>query len=185
MRERIMSMQDQKSGLHQLNWDLEPDRDLWPSIEARLEARSEQLPSRTNRHAPPLWMSLAMAACVILAIGSVTISYLSMQQNNRYMQMQASILMQHQKTIRSIEVQHEEVKAQLVTLLSNQNAHLNPRLVAEANSILSTTQSASSQIKRAIENHPDQQDYLTMLVKIYQQEAELLKRIQLSQELSI
>ena len=176
-----------------LDWDMEPSRDLWPEISAKLQHSNsfekndyiEQTPSVNNIRSHPSWMPVAMAACLMIAIGSLSLSYYSMNRNSEYMELQAAVLMQHQETIRAIEAQHEEVKTNLVALLNNENGALNPTLVAEAHSILNTTDAASEHIKRAIENSPDKQAYLKMLVETYQRETDLLKRIKLSQELSI
>ena len=180
-----------KRQLDELNWDIEPKRDLWPEIAARIEQDSGAYIDGNNvkpiivKQHTPAWMSIAMAACLMIAIGSVSLSYYSMQRNDEYLQVHATVLMQHQETIRAIEAQHQEVKTRLVALLNNPDGSLNPNLVAEANAILSTTSQASAQIKQAIHNAPDKQGYLNMLVKTYQRETELLNRIKLSQELSI
>lgn len=47
--------------LRQLPREIEPPRDLWPGIAARLERR----PSRRNRW----WVGLALAASLVLAVG--------------------------------------------------------------------------------------------------------------------
>ena len=155
--------------LGNLDWDIEPSRDLWPEISAKLKQDSnlsgatdlqstdgfEPLQVRDNIRSHPSWMPVAMAACLTIAIGSLSLSYYSMNRNSEYMELQAAVLMQHQETIRAIEAQHEEVKTNLVALLSNQNGALSPTLVAEAQAILNTTDAASEQIKRAIENSPD------------------------------
>lgn len=174
-----------KGLLDTLNWNMEPDRDLWPDIAARIDEDSRYAYATPIIKKSPTWMPIAMAACLVLAIGSVSMSYYSMQRNTQYLELQATVLMQHQETIRSIEAQHQDVKLRLTALLSNPNGNLDPTLVAEANKILATTSTASDQIKRAIENSPDKQAYLAMLVKTYQRETELLNRIKLGQELSI
>ena len=182
-----MTTQRDKGALDQLNWDMEPERDLWPNIAARIKEEAPvqsnvtQLPVRST----PMWMPVAMAACLVLAVGSVSFSYYAMQRNNEYMELQATVLMQHQETIRAIEAQHQDVKLRLASLLSNPDGNLDPTLVAEANAILDTTSAASEEIKQAIANAPDKQAYLAMLVKTYQRETELLDRIKLGQELSI
>lgn len=183
--------------LDSLNWDIEPERDLWPEISAKLEKQTSATAIQAPIDETPLasngaqvstlhrWMPAAMAACLMIAVGSMWLSYYSMNRNSEYMELQATLLMQHQETIRAIEAQHQEVKTRLVALLENEADVLDPILVSEAQSILDTTESASAEIKRAIENAPNKQAYLNMLVKTYQRETDLLKRIKLGQELSI
>lgn len=173
-----------KNQLESLDWDMQPERDLWPGIAARIEQESVST-VHSPKPSTPIWMPVAMAACLMLAVGSVSFSYYAMQRNEQYMELQATVLMQHQETIRAIEAQHQEVKVRLAALLSNPDGNLDPQLVSEANEILEATNVASEQIKQAIANAPDKQAYLAMLVNTYQRETELLNRIKLGQELSI
>lgn len=191
--------------LDALDWDIQPERDLWPSIKAQIENQSAESLRKTQvthtakteptnrvetnvvelKYKTPAWMSVAMAACLMVAVGALSISYYAMERNEQYLNLQASVLMQHQETIRAIDAQHQETKNRLVSLLSNPQNNLNPTLVADARAILNTTEAASLQIKQAIEDAPDKRAYLNMLVETYQREAELLNRIKLGQELSI
>jgi len=58
-----MTETDLRWRLRQLPRDIEPECDLWQGIAARIEARPARRPSRRG------WMSLAMAASVVLALG--------------------------------------------------------------------------------------------------------------------
>ena len=176
-------MNKSPSILDSLDWDIEPSRDLWPEIEAKLSEHT--VSTAPIYQTQSKWMPMAMAACLMLTVGSMSFSFYALNQNNQQVQMQTALLLQQQEAIRSIELQHEEVKSQLVGLLQNPGDTLSPTLVADANDILNTTELAAKQLKRAIAEDPSQSLYLKKLARTYRQEAELLKRIKTSQELAI
>ncbi len=180
--------------LHDLEWDIPPDRDLWPEIAAQLQHQQEanNADKAARWSVPHTWMPTAMAACLMLALTSLGVSYYSVQRNaqiaertDQYLEFQAAILAQHQATINAMEAQQQEVRLHLAAILSDDASGLNPRLVADARAVLVTTATASAQIKAAIEHSPDQSTYLKLMASTYQREADLLKRIKLGQELAI
>jgi len=171
------------SSLDKLDWDIQPPRDLWPEIQAKISLADNQIAGTPKiKHG---WMPLAMAACLMLTVGSLSLSFYALNQNTQQLQMQTALLLQQQDAIRSIELQHEAVKSQLVGLLQNSSNELSPTLVADANNILNTTEMAAEQLKRAIADDPNQDEYLKKLAETYRQEAELLNRIKSGQELAI
>ncbi len=180
--------------LNSLDWDIPPERDLWPGIAAQLHEKPsfDTVEKPTGWALRQQWMPTAMAACLMLALTSLGISYYSVQQNSelaqrnsQYLELQAAILAQHQATINAMETQQQEVRLRLAAILSDEANALNPQLVADARAVLDTTAVASAQIKAAIQNSPDQASYLQLLANTYQREADLLRRIKLGQELAI
>lgn len=53
--------------LHALRRDIEPDRDLWPDIAARIAAAPQAARVRRKR---PTWLPMALAASLLLAFGA-------------------------------------------------------------------------------------------------------------------
>ena len=61
-----MDETDLRRRLHGLPRDIEPSRDLWPGIAARLPPRAARAPRRSRR---PWFAGMAIAACLCVAVG--------------------------------------------------------------------------------------------------------------------
>ena len=165
--------------LQSLDWDIQPDRDLWPGISARIRA-----PERPHAYRRS-WFPAAMAASLVVAVTALSFSYFSFQ-NVRQTNAQIAALAELQKAqIAILEQQHALVRTQFAALLEDTNGALNPVLVSEIKSALADFDRASAEIKNAIAVQPNDPRYASMLMNAYQQEVRLLKKIQSGQALAI
>lgn len=175
----------EKNSLKDLNWEIQPDRDLWADIDSNI--RFSGLPKRelpgdieaaetsSSRRKP--WVPVAVAACTIMAVASVVLSGLSLQRANQTYELQAKMVEYQQSHIALMEQQHKAVRAQFVSLIENQNTPLNADAVNEIRATLATFDQASTQLKEALIAQPTNTRYAATLADTYQQEAELLNKI--------
>lgn len=193
-------MKDDQNLLDELDWDIQPERDLWPDVESNIrfsgkpESRSEitstDLPenvvgnnvavmSRFNKYVP-----MSVAACLMLAVGAFVMSTLSFQQAQKTYDLQASYIEYQKSQISLIEQQHQQVRAQFTALLSGDMGNLNPSSVAEITAVLMTIDEASAELKKAILTQPMNANYSSMLARTYQKELKLLNKFKTANGLS-
>jgi len=189
-------MNDTHTDLDSLDWDIQPERDLWPDIKSNIEFSGkpqtidnepEPLPSNilVLDKSRPAWVPMSIAACLMLAFGAFIMSSLSLQKANQTYDLQANYI-EYQKTqIALIEQQHQQVRAQFTTLLSGEVGELNPNSVAEITAVLMTIDDASTELKKAILARPMNSKYAPMLARTYKKELKLLNKFKTANGLSI
>jgi len=189
------------SVLGQLNWDIEPDRDLWPEIQAKLSDNSElaltaqlepqsqtqgtvvQMPTRIGGQKP--WLAVSMAACMMLALGAFIMSSMSFQRAQDTYELQASYIEYQKSQISLIEQQHSQVRAQFTALLNGELGTIDSTTVAEIEMVLLTIDNASLELKQAILAHPTNSSYAAKLARTYKEELKLLNKFKTANGISI
>jgi hypothetical protein len=162
-----------------LDWDVQPDRDLWPDISSRIRFAAKPKTKQYN------WAPAAIAACMLFAFGALVFSSLSYQRSQQTYAMQASYIDYQKSQINLIEQQHKHVRAQFVALLSGQHGSIDSQTVAEVQAVLMTIDSASVELKQAILAQPLNTNYSTMLARTYQDELRLLNKFKSNSGTSI
>lgn len=160
--------QDEQTNLSKLDWDIQPDRDLWPEISTTIRF------TRTSETERSKWMPMTIAACTILAVVSVCFSLLSFQHNKQNHEMQARLLELQQSHITLMDQQHQLVRAQFVALLQDTN-NIKPDVATNLQATLKELDDASNIIKQALVKQPMNLNYAAALADTYQREADLLK----------
>ncbi len=184
--------------LDQLNWDIEPERDLWPEVHSNIrfagkpllldssEANvSPNLGISSSNKVRRLFMPISMAACMMLAIGAFVMSSMSFQRAQETYQLQASYIDYQKAQISLIEQQHQQVRAQFTALLGGELGPINPTTVAEVQAVLLTIDTASLELKEAILAQPTNTNYASMLARTYQEELKLLNKFKTANGMSI
>ena len=176
--------------LKDLEWDIQPDRDLWADIDSniRFSGKPQRLVDSMIEHNDSSlvnstartrkgWVPIAVAACAIMAVGSVIMSGLSLQRANQTYELQAKMVEYQQSHIALMEQEHRAVRAQFVQFIDSQASPLRPEAARELKATLATFDQATSQLKEAMINQPTNTRYASTLADTYQQEAELLNKI--------
>lgn len=159
--------------LENLNWDIQPERDLWPEIQAGIRFRKQE----KHSHHGSNWMPMAVAACLMLAVGAFVMSSMSFYQTQQTHQMQANYIGYQKAQIALMEQEHAAVRAQFVSLLDNDFGNANPEIADELRMFLETIDMASAEIKQAMLVQPLNSKYPTKLARTYQEELNLLNKI--------
>lgn len=182
-----------KNTLQDLDWDIQPDRDLWADIDSNI--RFSGKPKRdldepvslleSDKHPRRAWAPIAVAACSVMAVISVVMSGMSLQRANQTYELQAKMVEYQQSHIALMEQQHKAVRSQFVSFIENQNTPLHPAAAKELRATLATFDTASMQLKEALIAQPTNTRYATTLAETYHQEAELLNKIKATATRSI
>jgi hypothetical protein len=160
--------------LKNLEWDLQPNRDLWPDISSRIRFADK------TRKSTPVWMPFAMAASLVLATIALVFSSMTYQRSLDTDRYQATLAKYQESQLALIEQQHQMVRVQFSQLLKNERDTLSPEFVSELETLLLNVDTASAEIKNALNLQPNNPDYTSMLVRTYQQEIKFLNTIQSS-----
>ncbi|MEM7361311.1 MAG: hypothetical protein AAF431_19660 [Pseudomonadota bacterium] len=162
--------------LAELDWDIQPRRDLWPDISSQIRFADRRSQHEQKDKKP--WLPFAMAASTVIAVVSLVFSSMSYQYAQDMERHQATLVMYQQAQIELIEQQHKMVRVQFAKLLENEQNNLSPDFVAEVRLLMMNVDEASAEIKEAIKLQPNNPDYASMLVRTYQQEIKLLHKVE-------
>lgn len=163
--------------LADLNWEIEPERDLWPNISSKI--RFADRANKTPRKS--LWMPLSLAASVAVAATALFFAGLNYQKAEDAQIYQAAMEKKYQDSqLALIEQQHQMVRAQLASLLHNTGGSnsSDSEFVMEVQNLMQNVDQASSEIIKAISVQPNNPNYTSMLMRTYQQEIKMLNLIQ-------
>ncbi|WP_147251067.1 hypothetical protein [Arenicella xantha] len=176
-----------KQALEALDWDVQPERDLWPDIHSniRFSGKPEVMPETNEDHAVASstskarsvpWGPMSLAACMLMAFGAFVMSAMSFQRSQATYELQASYVEFQKSQISLIDQQHAHVRAQFVDMLAGEHGPIDPGVAAEVRSVLLTIDQASLELKQAILAEPTNKNYSTMLARTYQQELNMLNK---------
>jgi len=195
MKEKTDHMNDETNYLDELNWDIQPEHDLWPDVHSnirfagkpklRTELDQPEPITTTTNTLKPLLMPISMAACMILALGAFVMSSMSFQRAQDTYELQASYIDYQKSQINLIEAQHKQVRAQFTALLGGELGPISPTTVAEVQAVLLTIDNASLELKEAILAQPTNTNYSSMLARTYQEELKLLNKFKTANGISI
>jgi len=151
--------------------EVSPERDLWPGIEAAINA-----PRRRG------WMPVfAQAAAVVLLVGaSSAITYVSVKGQQQPVTVVTPELMFQQTSFGgryNLGPDFQDARNQLAAQLDDELAQLSPesRAVVERN--LALVHQAISEINEALANEPDNALLQDKLLQAYREELSVLRRV--------
>jgi len=174
--------------LTELDWDIQPSRDLWPDISSKIRFAEKRLDTQQQNDKPDQkkpWIPFAIAASSVLAVVSLVFSSLSYQYAQDAQKHQETLAMYQQAQLQLIDQQHQMVRMQFARLLENENNSLNPEFVLEVQNLMMNIDTASAEIKKAIAAQPNNPNFTSMLVDTYQRELKLLNKVKSKQGISI
>ena len=166
----------------ELDWDIEPGRDLWSGISKGMDLITQDRVIGKYRWD---WIPYALAARILISVGSLLFSSISYDRTRDVNDLQAMLVLQQQSQIDHIEQQHKIVRAQFSQLLQQQKDRFDPSFVMEMQAILQIIDKATDELKAAILEQPYNPDYSLMLARTYQHEMSLINKIRINRDYSI
>ncbi|MFT7525603.1 MAG: hypothetical protein ACI9LY_000743 [Arenicella sp.] len=185
----ISSVSQAEFGQHmgELDWDIQPKRDLWPDISSKIrfaDKRKQHTPNSGAQTNKP-WLPFAVAASTVFAVVSLMFSVMSYQYAQDSKKQNAVLVQYQQSQLELIDQQHRMVRVQFARLLEEQSDSLNPAFVTEVSNLMMNIDQAASEIKNALVTQPNNPSYTFMLVSTYQQELKLLNKFKGNKGVSI
>jgi len=152
----------------------EPRVDLWPGIKAKIEQ-----PMVTYR--TPKWIPWAVAASLVVSIGSVSFSWKNLHQAKEIYS-QLKIKTNHEQAngltqVALIEDSYRIAKASLMQTIAKSNSSIDRQLMSEIEDNLVDIEFAAALLKVAIKKQPTDSQLHLLLKATYQQELEILTQI--------
>lgn len=168
--------------LNELEWDMAPERDLWPDISSQIKFAQRRRSNQTSERQRLVNKNVfngprvAIAACLVMACTAVVLSSMSYYRVQQTHQLQLSYIEYQKAQIALMEQQHAHVRAEFVALLGGEMGDLDMAAATEIKNVLSTFDSASEKLKEAILEQPTNSNYPSKLARTYQQELKLLNK---------
>jgi len=151
--------------IRELDREIFPERDLWQGIERRIS----DLPHTRRGEWLARWMPVGVAASLVLALGSFL---LSVYRTDFVRPAQLTF----EQSMTQMDAEYRRVRGPLVRQFEERNRDIDPELADLVYRNLQIIDEAKSQLERALERDPENQRLLEMLMRVNQQELELLTR---------
>jgi len=165
---------DLQKHIADLATDEEPGVNLWTGIKAKIE--QPKVVSRV-----PKWIPWAVAASLIISIGSVSFSWQNLQQaKDIYSQLEAETNYEESRELTQvalIEDSYSIAKASLMKTIFRLNSGIDSQLMSQIEDQLVDIQLAATLLKVAIKKQPTDSQLPLLLKATYQQELEILTQI--------
>ncbi len=151
--------------IRKLDAEIQPTRDLWPSIERNIS----ETPQRKKTEFGSNWMPYAVAASLVIAISSLVLSNVDRNQPS-------SLLMPASYTIDSVSAGYLKVRNPLVEQFADTNKNLAPDTLSDLYRNIEIIEAARRDIEAQVRQNPENTRLVEMLMRLHQQELELLKQ---------
>lgn len=166
---------DRLQRLDELPRGIEPPRDLWPGIAARLQAAAPVQPAARLSAGSHRWVPLAAAASLFIAVGAALFSYQAMHATPTQNLAWAPAVPSQQ--VAHIEQLHAAERARLRGVLADRATSMDAQTLATLRENLEIMDRASEEIRAAIKAHPRNGQWVNLLLDNYQQEFDMLNYV--------
>jgi len=152
--------------IRELDKEIQPSRDLWAGIERNIV----HLPQRKLHDRMQEWMPYGMAASVVLAMAAVLISLNNPLPTAETLPVSMDMVMGQMKS------EYMQVRNPMVEQFNETNKDLDPTTMQELHRNLEILELARKQIEDQIRQDPENTRHVEMLMRVHEQELDLLKR---------
>jgi hypothetical protein len=151
--------------VRELNAEMQPERDLWAGIQRQILDHPQKTRGGGQQH----WMPYAVAASLLVAVSALLLNVVQVQQGNvRYAG--EPVLMDQ------IGQEYLQVRNPMVEEFARVNQGLDMRTRNELHRNLEIMSQARLDLERQIRSNPDDQRLIEMLMRVHEQELELLRQ---------
>ncbi len=153
-----------------LDKEIQPETELWPRIEAAIKnlPQQEVINANTNR-----WMPMAMAASLLLAIGSLGFAgYTSYSVNQN-----TGTFVAEESTLNLIEQPYMVARTGYLTSLVTDEQQMSPEVREVLKKNLKIIDDAAREIHKALEENPNDPFLTDALLLTRQKEMDLLNQV--------
>jgi len=140
-----------------------PERDLWAGIQRNILDHPQKTPGRDQQ----LWMPYAVAASMLIAVASLMLN-LTQDQPMSFQTQTAGFDQMQQEYI--------QVRNPMVEEFNRVNDRLDDKTMTVLHQNLDILAQARADLEQQVRENPDNQRLLDLLLKIHEQELELLRQ---------
>ena len=153
-----------------LDMEMQPSRDLWAGIERRIEAHPQ--PKKAE---PVSWMRYGMAASVVMAFSALVLTLADVSGQFDAPQIVA-FDNTGAKTLDTLQVEYSKTREPLVQRFTETNRNLAPETLEELYRNIEIMAQARRDIEDQVRKDPTNPMLVEMLMRVHEQELELLKQ---------
>jgi len=153
--------------------EIQPDNDLWPNIALTI---SELPQEEANHKKSNSWMPLAMAASLLIAVGSISFAGYTHFSLAQQISTVANIN-EEQSVIDLIEQPYRVAKSSYVSSLVTQRQVMSQEVEDVLTENFKIIEDASEKIREALKNNPNDPFLADALLLIHQKEIDLLNQV--------
>lgn len=155
-----------------LDRDIQPSRNLWPSIERRME----DFPQRKNPEYSASWLRFGMAASVLMAFSALVLTVADLGFDGTRGNT-ASLFEQPNPTpLETMQVEYLKTREPLVEQFTETNRSLAPDTLEELYRNIEIMAQARKDIEAQVRLDPTNRRLVEQLMRIHEQELALLKQ---------
>jgi len=153
-----------------LDMEIQPDRNLWPGIERKIE----DFPESKKTGFSVSWMRFGMAASVLMAFSALVLSVTDFRVDDG-----AAALVFNQSrpgTLETMQVEYLKTRDPLVAQFTETNRDLAPDTLEELYRNIEIVAQARLDIESQVKKDPTNRRLVEQLMRIHEREIELLKQ---------
>lgn len=150
--------------IRDLSGDMQPERDLWMGIERRIM----DYPQSARRQGGHGWMPYAVAASLVIAVSALLVNVIQPQTGGT---VQSELV-----TLQALQREYVQVRNPMVEEFSRVNQFLDQKTLNELYRNLEIMEQARKDLEQQVRDNPDNPRLMELLMKIHEQELELLKQ---------
>lgn len=154
-----------------LDRELMPNRDLWSGIERRIEAYPQ--PKKAERNTG--WMQYGIAASVLMAFSALALTVLDMTGTIPSNEL-AVLDTRGTQTLDMLQVEYRKTRQPLVEQFTDTNRNLAPETLEELYRNIEIMAQARRDIEEQVRKDPTNPRLVELLMRVHEQELELLKQ---------
>ena len=187
-REELATLTSIRLSARGLPREIEPSRDLWPGIAAKISRPTPGNPPipltlrRTERPSAPGWRGLAAAAVAMMVLSAGTTAWLLREETSRA-QVAVAAPAETQgagsaglAAFAASEDEYRDVVTTLEAELEARRANLSPATIAAVEENIAIIDAAIAEARQALASDSSSVDLPLMLAGIYRQKVDLLRR---------
>jgi|TARA_Y100000310_G_C20581386_1_gene763164 hypothetical protein len=151
--------------VRELDKEMVPERDLWPGIERRIA----DLPYRQGQGWRSWSMPVAVAASFLVAVSTLVMTLY------RFEQLDSPGALSFEQSMSQMQTEYLNVRNPLVREFEEANKDLDPETIELIYRNIEIIDQARRELEAELKKNPENQRLMKMLMRLHQQELELLK----------
>lgn len=151
--------------IRNLDAHIQPTRDLWPGIERKIL----DYPQRRKLVWTREWMPYGVAASLLMAMSALVLSLVDIRSGGPE-------FVSYDRAIDNMQAEYVQVRNPMVQQFSETNRDLNPVVLEDLYRNIEIMEQARREIEDQVRKNPENRRLVEMLMRIHEQELELLKQ---------
>ena len=157
--------------IRELEMEIEPSRDLWAGIERKIIEH----PQRKKFSFTTDWMPYGVAASVLMAFSALLLNLMQFNSPNAYPDLTIAGGLPEQ-SLETLQVEYLKTRTPLINQFTETNRNLAPETLEELYRNIEIMEQARRQIEAEVRLNPNDRLLVERLMRVHEQELELLKQ---------